>query len=79
MVGPILEKSSILLPGISELKLVTGQDDLAGRSNAFANPILQTIVLKRGKAGCTVYTREEELPIPAYAVEEVDPPGGRLF
>lgn len=76
VVGPILEKSSILLPGISELKLVTGQDDLAGAvKRAFANPILQTIVLKRGKAGCTVYTREEELTIPAYAVEEVDPTG----
>jgi len=76
VVGPILEKCSILLPGTSELKLVTGQPDVAGAvQKAFENPVLQTIVLKRGKAGCTVYTREEEIAIPAYEVEEVDPTG----
>lgn len=76
VVGPVLEKCSVLLPGTSELQLITGQDTIEAMvKHAFENPVLQTLVLKRGKAGCTVYAREEAIVIPAYEVEEVDPTG----
>ena len=76
VIGPIIERCSVLLPGISELKLVTSQDNIEKAvARAFANPALKTIVLKRGKEGGTVYTRDEEIDIPAYKVEQVDPTG----
>ena len=32
-------------------------------------------MLKRGKQGCTVYTRDGSIDVPAYVVDEVDPTG----
>ena len=76
VVGPIIEKCSILLPGVSELKMVTSSDSIEeALQKAFANEALQVLVLKRGAAGCTVYTRGEEIIIPSYEVKEVDPTG----
>jgi len=42
---------------------------------AFAAWPLETIVLKRGKHGCTVYTRDAAVDVPAFRIEEVDPTG----
>jgi len=33
------------------------------------------IVLKRGSRGCSVYTPEQEVAIPAFTIREVDPTG----
>lgn len=76
VVGPVLEKSTVLLPGPRELQVITGQDTLEAMvRRAFENPVLQILVLKRGRDGCTVYTRDETIAIPAYPVVEVDPTG----
>jgi hypothetical protein len=42
------------MPGVQELQLVTGET--AGTS-LFDNPRLEMIVLKRGKKGCSIFTR----------------------
>ena len=52
VVGPVLEKCSILMPGIQELRLVSGETEIAdGVKKLFERPALETIVLKRGKKG----------------------------
>jgi sugar/nucleoside kinase (ribokinase family) len=76
VVGPILEKCSILMPGVQELRLVSGETEIAdGVKKLFERPTLETIVLKRGEEGCTVYTKETIVDVPAFPVEEVDPTG----
>jgi sugar/nucleoside kinase (ribokinase family) len=75
-IGPILEKASMILPGEIELRLLAGEDDLSRAAKAlFSRPSLEIIVLKRGKRGATIFTREETIDIPAYQVQEVDPTG----
>ena len=74
--GPVLERCSVLLPGTAELALLSGQDDpAAGAAHLFAATPLQIIVVKHGKQGSTVYTRDDSFPVPAYPIAEVDPTG----
>ncbi len=75
--GPILERCAILLPGAAELRLLSGKaEEAAAVAALFGWPQLELIVLKRGKAGATVYTRAgEAADSPSYPVEEVDPTG----
>jgi sugar/nucleoside kinase (ribokinase family) len=76
VVGPIMEKCAILMPGVQELCLVSGEEEIdSGVRKVFENPTLEMVVLKRGKEGCTVFTRDTSVDVPAYLVEEVDPTG----
>ena len=76
VIGPVLDRASILFPGQKELSLMSGKRDVeSGVARMFDNPNLKIIVLKRGSKGCTVYTREEKHSIPAYTVVEKDPTG----
>jgi sugar/nucleoside kinase (ribokinase family) len=76
IVGPVLQRSSVLLPGEAELRLLGGHQDLMKSVEVlFANPILEMIVLKRGKQGASIFTREKVLEIPAFRIHEVDPTG----
>ncbi len=77
VVGPVLERCAVLLPGAAELALLSGEQDAGqGARRLFGRYPLEVVVLKRGKQGCTVYVREgEPLDVPAYPVEEVDPTG----
>ena len=75
-IEPLMRMCSIFLPGVRELSLLTGE----GRLDAAARKLLQdypmeTIVAKQGRKGCTVFTRETNLHIPGYQVEEADPTG----
>jgi len=76
VVGPVLKRTAILLPGETELKLL-GKDDLleACVHSLFKSQILEMIVLKRGKNGARIYTNLESIEIPAVKIHEVDPTG----
>ncbi len=75
-IHPLLSLSSVLLPGTGEIGLLSGCEDIdASVDKLFKSKKLETIVLKRGNEGCTVYTRERSVDISAYSVEEVDPTG----
>lgn len=76
LVGPVLERSAVLFPGESELRLI-GRDRalLKAVERLFENSTLETVVLKRGKEGATTYTREAIIETRAYVVREVDPTG----
>src|SRR5512133_234105 len=77
VVGPVLEHCSILLPGRSELALLSGESESeAGVQRLFDRYPLELVVLKCGQQGCCIYKRgEAALSIPAYPVTEVDPTG----
>jgi len=76
VIGPILEKCSILFPGVQELQLLTGETEVTnGVQRLFEKPSLEMIVLKRGKKGATIFTRAATVDVPAFSVEEVDPTG----
>ncbi len=76
IVEPVLAKCTILFPGVAELALLTGKSEI-GESvrHLFTARPLELIVLKRGKAGCTIYTRNQTIDVPAFRVKEVDPTG----
>lgn len=77
VVGPVLERCAVLLPGAAELAMLSGEPGPeAGARRLFERYPLEVIVLKRGRQGCTVYPRgESPLDVPAYPVVEVDPTG----
>lgn len=76
VIGPVLLRSAVLLPGEAELRLLGGAPSIqACVRSLFENPKLEIIVLKRGKAGATIYTREQTFDVPAFPVKEVDPTG----
>jgi sugar/nucleoside kinase (ribokinase family) len=81
VVGPVLERCAVLLPGEAELALLSGdQDAQEGARRLFERYPLELIVLKRGKQGCTLFSRAGDMPgtpldVPAYPVAEIDPTG----
>jgi sugar/nucleoside kinase (ribokinase family) len=76
VIGPVLENTALLFPGEAELKLLSGFQDInRAVEMLFGNPNLELIILKQGKAGATVFTREESIVTQAYSVQEVDPTG----
>jgi len=81
IIGPVLDRASVVLPGESELKLISGGKDISESVDLlFNNPTLELIVLKRGKQGATIFSRTGAIETPAYPVEEVDPTGaGDMF
>lgn len=76
IIGPVMENCSVLLPGVSELKMIAGKDTVEDAvETLFDNPVLEVIALKQGAKGCKVYTRDGVQIIPACEVEEKDATG----
>jgi sugar/nucleoside kinase (ribokinase family) len=74
---PVLEQTRILLPSGEEAEMLAGID---GEEDACVNLLdkgLEIIVLKRGKKGCTVFTKDNMrgIEVPAYKAKEIDPTG----
>lgn len=54
----MLKRCSILMPGLAELKMLTGEDDAQKAvRKAFQNDSLELLVLKNGSKGSVVYDR----------------------
>lgn len=77
VVRPVLENCSVLLPGITELALLSGAADIrTGALMMFDRYPIEIIVVKRGKQGCSVFSRDGQVVhTAAYPIEEVDPTG----
>ncbi|HVO38434.1 MAG TPA: sugar kinase [Spirochaetia bacterium] len=80
--GPLLRSCSILFPGEREVVLLSGEETVERAvASLFARYPMETIVLKRGRKGCTVFQRRgsadgiESFDVPAFRVREVDPTG----
>ncbi|WP_296906672.1 sugar kinase [Thermotoga sp.] len=74
----VLEKATIFLPGKEELSTITGSEveeyGIRKLFDRYRN--LKMIILKKGKKGATIYSRDgKKADIPPYPVKEVDPTG----
>ena len=77
MLQEVFMSSSILMPGVSEIKMFTGKDDLdEAIASVFKNPSLEVLVLKNGSKGSKIYTRNGlEVEQPIYKVIQEDATG----
>lgn len=76
MVREVVENTSVFLPGIEELLMLTGKETIEEAvGKAFENPTLEILALKRGSKGCTVYTREQTYEFGVYEITPVDATG----
>ena len=76
VIGPVLDRCSVLLPGESELCMIGGSDNPEDAvSRLFERYPLEIIVVKRGRKGATIHTRKRKIDIAPYRVKEVDPTG----
>lgn len=71
---PVLARADVFLPSRGEAMLFTGEtsDEAGCRKLAAEGKI---VVLKQGAAGCRIFHRDEDISVPGFAVEEVDPTG----
>lgn len=76
VLGNVLDNCSVLMPGIDELKMLTGEDEIeAGIAKLFEYKKMEVVALKKGSKGTTLYTPDKKVDCPLYKVEEVDPTG----
>jgi sugar/nucleoside kinase (ribokinase family) len=77
IIQAILDETSIFEPGIDELKLLTGLDDVdAAVEKCFKNPNLEILMLKMGSDGSRIYTRDGQIIEQGlFKVEAVDATG----
>jgi len=76
IIGPVMKNCSVLLPGVDELLLISGEKTVESAVNKILNNgVTEIIALKRGKKGCTVYTKDEQFSLGVYNITPVDPTG----
>lgn len=77
IINAVLELTNLLAPGLDELKLLTGLDDVdAAVKKCFENPNLEILMLKNGDKGSKIYTRDGLVVEQGlYKVNCVDPTG----
>ncbi|MBQ3764858.1 MAG: bifunctional hydroxymethylpyrimidine kinase/phosphomethylpyrimidine kinase, partial [Synergistaceae bacterium] len=77
MLQEVFMSSSVLMPGVSEIKMFTGKDDVdEAIESVFKNPSLEILVLKNGSKGSKIYTRKGlEVEQPIYKVVQADATG----
>lgn len=77
LVKEVFFNSDIFMPGIEELKMITGKSSVEEAvKEAFQNKKLEILVLKKGARGSSVYTRNgEEFATGVYKVHQVDATG----
>ncbi|MGI6776541.1 MAG: sugar kinase [Acetivibrionales bacterium] len=76
IIKPIMDECSVLFPGVEELQLITGEENIeAAVEKLFNNEKMEIIALKRGKKGCTVFSRDVRFNLGVYNVVPVDPTG----
>lgn len=76
IIAPIVERCSILLPGVEELLLISGEQTVDAAVTAlFRRDVLEMIVLKNGAKGCRVICRDRSWDIPGFVIEQKDATG----
>lgn len=77
LIHEVLQITNIFAPGVDELKLLTGVEDVeVAVKKCFENSELEILFLKNGAAGSKIYTRDGAVVEQGvYKVECVDPTG----
>ena len=71
---PVVERADVILPSLGEAAMLTGaaSDEEGCRRWAEQG---KTVVLKQGERGCRIFAGAEDVQVPGFRVEEVDPTG----
>ncbi|MDD2764630.1 MAG: sugar kinase [Opitutaceae bacterium] len=72
---PLLSLADVLLPSGEEARLLTGCPTDHDACRSLIRRGAQIVALKRGAAGCTVYTAEGQFNSPGFKIKAVDPTG----
>lgn len=76
VIGPVLQRTSILFPGSGELALLSGREkEQDGVAALLDGGPMEAVIVKKGASGSTVYTREDSIHVPSFPITEVDPTG----
>ena len=73
--APVLQKAHVVLPSGAEAELLAGVKGVEEACRALLRGPTQIVALKRGARGCSIFTGDARVDIPAYPVEAVDPTG----
>lgn len=71
---PVLDRCNLFFPSATEAQLFTQMetDDLGCKKLALEGKL---VVLKKGEAGCVIYNNGEQIAVPSFEVDEIDPTG----
>lgn len=77
LITAVLEQTNVFMPGKSELRMLSGCDDIENAVQALFRdrPALEIIALKNGKKGCIIYTRDTQFTFGVYKVPVLDATG----
>jgi sugar/nucleoside kinase (ribokinase family) len=76
LLGDVLDNCSVIMPGIEELRMITGMDGIDdGINKLFEYESMKIVALKKGSQGCTVYSRSQKIDCAAHKVDRVDSTG----
>lgn len=76
LVKKVLDHTSVFLPGVEELLMIMKAGNIEDAvEQAFKNPVLEILALKKGSKGCTVYTRQGLYEMGVYPVDAIDATG----
>lgn len=76
VLGDVLSNCAVMMPGIDELKMLTGKETIEdGIKKLFEYEKMEVVALKKGSKGSTLYSRYEQVDCPLYRVEQIDPTG----
>lgn len=71
----LLATADLVLPTAGEAGAITGEDDVDRAVEALGAKEGALVVIKKGSAGCAIYSKDGIIDVPGYAVEEIDPTG----
>jgi len=73
---PFVVAADVIMPTSDEACILTGQSNVNDAVGALLDMRpTRIIVITQGAQGCTVYTADEQIHVPGFAVTEVDPTG----
>lgn len=76
VLNEVMENTSIFLPGVEELLLITGEQEVEAAIEAcFRYPKMEIVVLKNGSRGSRIYTKDGVQEIGVYKVVQKDATG----
>jgi sugar/nucleoside kinase (ribokinase family) len=74
LVQPVIDRANVILPSLTEAAMLTGlETDEQGCRLLAAQG--KTVVLKMGARGCRIYSGDQAIEVPGFAIEEIDPTG----
>lgn len=73
--APVLAAAAVVLPSGAEAELLTGVSGAEAACRTLLDQGAELVALKRGGEGCTLLTTDQQIDVPSYQVEVVDPTG----